>query len=185
MSDLNPEIKIAKSRGIDLPLIYIYLAGFMSKNKLEECTSWRKYLRNAFKNYKFDSEGNIVSFPVVFLDPFNGPEIETMDKEGITSSIPPNAIRHGDLLSCRTAHMAIFNFDNFGDKRQSIGTHHEYHDFRRDDKPRVVILPKHMQKLKEHPFIIDASWVVESKEEIVEKKIIQYFYKRMSGAIYE
>ncbi len=45
---LNPNIKLAKSKGIDLPLMYVYLAGFMSGAKLTETMKWRKYIRNSY-----------------------------------------------------------------------------------------------------------------------------------------
>ena len=50
--DKNPNVKFAESKGIDLPLLYVYLAGYMSGEKLKECTEWRLRIRDYFRNYE-------------------------------------------------------------------------------------------------------------------------------------
>ena len=45
---INPDVKFAASRGLDLPLFYIYVAGYMSGEKLKECNRLNslKYRKN-------------------------------------------------------------------------------------------------------------------------------------------
>ena len=182
---LNPNTKLAKSKGIDLPLMYCYTAGFMAGEVQEQCLSWRKKIIKYFRYYDKDENGNNVSFPVVILDAYNGPELETIDAKGLTSNIPPNAIRDGDYLSVKKADILIINLDNFGCDRFSWGTPTEmawaidlWHH------PTIVICPPHLSRMVKHPFVQRASWVVKSVDELLEQKCIQYFYKRMAGVIY-
>jgi hypothetical protein len=37
---------------------------------------------------------------------------------------------------------------------------------------------------KAHPFTSQASWIVSNIEELLEKRILETFYRRMAGAIY-
>ncbi|MCK9542115.1 MAG: hypothetical protein M0R03_08805 [Novosphingobium sp.] len=183
---LNPNTKITKSKGIDLPLMYIYTAGFMAGEVQEQCLEWRKKIIKHFKYYKKENETQWTSYPVVILDAYNGPEMDTIDAKGLTSNIPPNAIRDGDYLSVKKSDLLIINLDNYGCDRFSWGTPTEmawaidlWH------QPTIVICPKHLSAMLKHPFIQRASWVVESVDEMIEKKCVNYFYKRMAGVVYE
>jgi nucleoside 2-deoxyribosyltransferase len=183
----NPEIKLARSKGIDLPLFYIYLAGYMSGNKLQECTSWRKQIREHYKNYEFDPEyDQYVSFPAVFLDPFNGKEFQTISKDGVTSHIPGTAIRKSDRMSVKKAEIIIANMKTFGESRPMIGTHHEMAWAEEDKKPIILICEeKDMTLYKNHPFTCDCDYYFTEIKEVIDNKIIETYYKRIAGAIYE
>lgn len=109
---LNPSIKFAKSKGIDIPLMTWYLAGRISGEDIEKCIAWRKEIRNHYKNYEKEN-GEYVSYPFSFLDPLNSKEFESIDKQGLTSHISPNAIYDGDKLSVETAQGIIANMDDF------------------------------------------------------------------------
>ncbi|MEK6880096.1 MAG: hypothetical protein AABY22_10830 [Nanoarchaeota archaeon] len=61
---LNPDIKIAKSKGIDLPIMYVYLAGRIAGNCMDKCTEWRKQIRSHYENYK--TEKNICNICLGF-----------------------------------------------------------------------------------------------------------------------
>ena len=50
MTMFNPTTLLAKSKGIDLPIMYWYLAGYMSGEQLEKCMSWRKAVRKRFED---------------------------------------------------------------------------------------------------------------------------------------
>lgn len=207
----NPDIKYAKSKGVDLPLMYVYLAGYMSGEKLEECTSWRKKIREHYRNWekikkseiqKLEYDPNnssvcslmpymptyeeILVFPIAFLDPFNGKEINTIDKKGLTSSFPPNSIVHSDYMSVNKADMVIANLDTFGSERPSIGTHWELAWCWMMKKPFVLIVPEGQKEIyTKHPFTAQSSWILESVDELLEKGVLESFYKRIAGAIYE
>lgn len=187
MSNTNPNVKFAKSKGVDLPLFYCYLAGYMSGNKLEECTSWRKKIRNHYRNYEFDNDQNeTVSFPAVFLDPFNGKELKTISKDGVTSHIPGTAIRKSDRMSVKKADIIIANMKTFGETRPMIGTHHEVCWAEEEHKPIILICDeKDMRLYKDHPFTCDCDYYFTDIQEIIDNKIIETYYRRIAGAIYE
>lgn len=194
---LNKDIKFAKSKGIDLPLMKVYLAGYMAGNVDKQCKEWRLKIRNHYKNWKKETKwirGNFddikteytVSYPMCFLDPYNGPESKSIDPKGLTSNIPPNAIRDGDKLSVKHADVVVVNIDTFGQDRPTWGTPTEMAwAIDKYEHPVIVIVPKHMGDMTRHPFVGRASWIVENVDEMLDKKCLEYFYKRMSGAIYE
>ena len=55
--DKNPDKKFVKSEGIDLPIMYIYLAGRISGNCIDKCLQWRYDIINYYKNYKLVETG--------------------------------------------------------------------------------------------------------------------------------
>jgi hypothetical protein len=182
----NPNIKIAKSKGIDIPLFYIYVAGYMNKNKLKETTQWRLDIRNYFKNYEKDENGNWVSFPCVVLDPYNGKEFKTISADGVTSHIPPTAIRKADKMSVKKADIIIANMSTFGESRPMIGTHHEICWAMEDDKPIILICEeKDLYLYKNHPFTCDCDYYLTDYKQLFEQKIIETYYRRIAGSIYE
>jgi len=177
----NPNIEITPSRGIDLPIRYVYLAGYMSGEKLEETMAWRKRIRNYFRYW----DGTNKAFPYAFLDPYNGNEGKSIDQKGLTSHIPPKAIIDSDLLSVKHADIIVANLDTFGSDRPMVGTHWELAWAYLLQKPFILIVPKDKEETyKKHPFTAQASWIVTSVDELLEKKILEGFYRRMAGAIY-
>jgi len=183
----NPNVRFAKSKGIDLPLMYIYLAGFMAKDKLKECTEWRLNIRNHYRNWEYDHETEEqLAFPICILDPFNGKEIETISPKGVTSSIPPHAIRRGDKMSVVKADIIIANMNTFGCDRPMIGTHHELRWAGDMEKPRILIVSKKdLELYQNHPFTADCDYFFTSTEEMLEAEVVESFYKRIAGAVYE
>ena len=211
----NPKTKLAESKGIDLPIMYWYLAGYMSGEELEKCMNWRKQLRKKYEEYEYDEdEEEYVSFPFGFLDPFNGKEFESIDKKGLTSNIPANAIFDGDYLSVKTAHGIVANLDDFfldfletfdtrpptleeayeaidflidkmENKRDMVGTYFEICWAYKLEKPVILIVPKRkLEMARKHPFLQRASQIVISIDELIEKKVLETFYRRIAGAIY-
>lgn len=183
---INPNAHIARSRGVDLPLFYCYLAGYMSGNKLAECTGWRKQIREHYKNYEFNHEyDRYDSFPAVFLDPFNGKEFETISKDGVTSHIPGTAIRKSDRMSVMKADMIIANMKTFGESRPMIGTHHEMAWAEENHKPIILICEeKDIELYKNHPFTCDCDYYFNDIQQVIDNRIIETYYRRIAGAIY-
>ena len=135
-------------RVVDSPIMYVYLAGYMSGEKLKQCLAWRREIRKHYGNWK----GAGVPYPIAFLDPFNGAELETIDKKGLKSSVPYRAIVHGDLKSVEKAEILVVNLDTFGADRPSIGTFCEMAWAYYLKKPMIVIVDD-KSILKQHPFI--------------------------------
>lgn len=182
----NPDIKIAKSKGIDIPLLYVYVAGYMNKNKLKETTQWRLDIRNYFKFYEKNQQGMWTSFPCAVLDPYNGKEFNTISADGVTSHIPPTAIRKADKMSVNKANIVIANMNTFGETRPMIGTHHEISWALEADKPVIIVCSeKDLSLYKNHPFTCDCDYYLTDYKMLFEQKIIETYYRRIAGSIYE
>jgi nucleoside 2-deoxyribosyltransferase len=205
-------------------VLKIYLAGYMSGSCLDECLAWRKQIREHYGNWK----GAGLSYPVVFLDPFNGPELNSISKDGLKSEVPPKGILMGDYMSVKEADLIIVNWDTFGHLRPSIGTPAEMAWAWQLGKPIITIankakaeaslkvwneldpvikeelmtavekLPEELRvkviealsakigDMSEHPFIGGFTTIfVDSVEELLNSKHINYFYKRVNHANYE
>lgn len=154
----------------------IYLCGFINGEKIKECIAWRKQIRSYYLNKGWNK--------ILFLDPLNGDERETIDKEGLTSSVIPwKAIVHRDYNSVKNSDLIIANLDTFGATRPLTGSIYELAWAWREEIP-VIVISKDPMYVK-HPFIKDtASVIVESVDELLEKKYLPYFYKGQVQAIY-
>lgn len=161
----------------------VYLAGYMSGSCLYDCVKWRLEIRNHYENWK----GAGTPYPISFLDPFNGPELETIDAKGFKSSVPPQAIYDGDMMSVKDCDLVVANVSTFGQSRPMIGTFCEIGWCTAMQKPFIVIAPDEGAKeiAKNHPFLGRASAVYGSVDEFLNSKILNYFYKRVNGANYE
>lgn len=106
---LNPTKKIAKSKGVDLPILKVYLAGRICGEHIDKCLGWRKALINHYNDYKGTGE----AYPISFLCPLNSGESESVDKLGLKSHIPSNLIYDKDLLSVEHADVIIANMEDF------------------------------------------------------------------------
>lgn len=206
----NKDIKIAKSKGIDLPIMRVYLAGRISGDKITLCLNWRQDIINYYKNYK-----NRGAYPISFLCPLNSGEASSVDKQGLTSSIPPNLIYDKDLLSVRTADIVVANMDDFFeediqdelftekteyydykigfntlvgkilDRRENLGTIFEIAWAIYLQKPLILIVPERHRKIFEtHPFTKRASVIVSSVKELTDGKYLNLLYKSIASAIY-
>lgn len=210
---LNPNKKIAKSDGVDLPVLYIYLAGKIQGSCIDKCLAWRKEIIDYFSNYK-----NNGAYPVVFLDALNSKEADSIDKLGLTSALPPKFIYSKDMLSVKKADAIIANVEDYFEDgiedllgenfcldkefnfEESFFRLKEAIETRRSNwgticevswglwlqKPVILIAGSKKQKemLEKHPFMREASIIVESVQELLEKKWINIIYKSISSAIY-
>jgi hypothetical protein len=104
----NPDIKFAKSKGVDLPIMTVYLAGRIAGECIDKCLEWRHKIVDYYANYK----GKGV-YPIAFLDALNSKEADSIDKKGLTSSIPPNLIYDKDLLSVERADIIVAMMDDY------------------------------------------------------------------------
>ena len=104
----NPDIKIAKSKGIDLPILNVYLAGRIAGDVIDKCISWRRQIIIFYRNYK--GKG---AYPIAFIDPLNSGEADTIDEKGLQSNIPPNLIYDKDLLSVQNADVIVANMEDY------------------------------------------------------------------------
>lgn len=160
--------------------LFIYLAGYMSGNKLKNCIDWRYKLRKAYENYK-----NTLRYELEFLDPFNDYEINSLDSKGLTSSISSNAIFEGDLLSIRKADIIIANINTFNENRPMVGTFFELGYAKAFSKPYIIIANKKSIRLaKKHPFLNKAVDIYISVEELISSKILNFLFKRVNPANY-
>ncbi len=210
----NPKTKIAESSGIDIPILYCYLAGRIAGDCIDKCLAWRHKIVDYYKDYK--GRG---AYPIVFLDALNSKEADSIDKQGLTSAIPPNLIYQKDLLSVEKADIIIANMEDYFEvgiekdiigptfladwkisdwqdayfrlqkkilnRRENFGTICEFAIALYLQKPIILICPESRREIYEkHPFAKRASVIVTSVEELLEKKWINILYKSIAGATY-
>lgn len=104
----NPDIKFAKSKGVDLPIMTVYLAGRIAGECIDKCLEWRHKIVDYYANYKDKGV-----YPIAFLDALNSKEADSIDKKGLTSAIPPNLIYDKDLLSVERADVIVAMMDDY------------------------------------------------------------------------
>ncbi len=208
----NPDIKIAKSEGVDRPILTCYMAGRISGDNIELCLDWRKKIVKHYQTHK--GKG---AYPISFLCPLNSGEASSVDAKGLTSSIQPNLIYDKDLLSVKTADVIIANMEDFFEKgipllsqdyyeestkeeiadlyqnlyskvmnrRENIGTVMEVAWGLLLQKPIILIVPESRKKTFElHPFTRRASVIVSSVDELLNGKYLELLYKSIASAIY-
>ena len=206
----NPDKKYIYSDGVDLPSLYVYLAGRIAGECIDKCLEWRHKIINHYQDYN----GKGV-YPISFLDALNSKEADSIDKKGLTSSIPPNLIYDKDILSVEKADVVVAMMDDYMeeglhlnlsdedydedfawaykelrdkilDRRPNWGTDYEVSIAMYLHKPVILIAGNERQKamLEKHPFMKRASVIVGSVDELLEKKWLNILYKSISGAIY-
>ena len=104
----NPDIKFANSKGIDLPILTIYMAGKICGEHIDKCLNWQHTIVNTYRNY--NGKG---AYPVAFLSALNSKESDSVDKLGLTSTLDPSLIFLKDLLSIQKADALIANMDDY------------------------------------------------------------------------
>ncbi len=104
----NPDKKYIHSEGVDLPIMYVYLAGRIAGECIDKCLAWRHKIINHYADYK----GKGV-YPISFLDALNSKESDSIDKKGLTSAIPPNLIYDKDILSVERADVVVAMMDDY------------------------------------------------------------------------
>lgn len=152
----------------------VYLAGFISEKNMEECLGWRKKIREYYTSK---------DYPIIWLDPLNTDNLETISENGLKSSYSANTIIHKDYMSIMNSDLIVVNLDTFGNDRPLIGTIAELAWAWEHHKPILSITTD--ATYKEHPFIkYFTSEFVSSLDELIERKLIPYFYKGLVTARY-
>ena len=160
-------------------MMKIYLAGYIQGSVIEQCTSWRKKIREPYSNWK----GTGKSYPIVWLDPLNGEEFGEISPDGLKGVMPPHTIVHKDYKCVEICDLIIVNMDTFGQDRPLTGTICELAWGWQLHKPIIMITDE--DKYRIHPFLeYFASWIVSSVDEMLDKKIINQFYKAIHSAQY-
>lgn len=153
----------------------IYLAGYIHDKKLKECTEWRHKIVNHYRSQ---------AYPITWLDPLNGKNLGAIKEAGLSSQeITSKMILKGDIMSVEAANLVIANMDKFGETRDLTGTTCEVAIAGYLGKPIIMVStdPNYVN----HPFLKEfASVIVPTVEELIEKKYINYFYKRVHNALY-
>lgn len=155
----------------------VYLAGYIHGEVLDKCVAWRKQIRDFYEHYK----GN--RYPIDWLDPLNGKDLESISSDGLTSSCSSNVIVHRDYQSVIRADLIVANMDTFGQSRYPVGTISEIAWAWQKHIP-VIMITKENQ-FRGHPFMqLFVSEFVESVEELLNRKLINLFYKGWNSAEY-
>jgi len=157
----------------------VYLAGYIQGEVIEECTSWRKRIREFYDNWK----GTGKRYPICWLDPLNGEDFAEISPDGLKGVMPPNAIVHKDYTCVEKCDLIVVNMDTFGKKRPLTGTICELAWGWQMHKP-IVMITEEIQYIQ-HPFLAAfTSWVVPTVDELLNKKIINEFFKAWHTALY-
>jgi len=156
----------------------VYLAGYISGNKLLKCIEWRKQIREHYDNWKGTDR-----YPIEWLDPLNGQLLESINDTGLKSSIPETAFIHRDYKCVKDCDLLIANLDTFGETRPLTGTIYELAWAWLEHKPTIIITSE--SNYLKHPFITStASVIVKDIDELLSSKTINYFFKGSVSAIY-
>jgi nucleoside 2-deoxyribosyltransferase len=126
---LNPNKKIIQGDGVDIPIMYVYLAGRICGEHIDKCLAWRHQIVDYYKNYK----GKGV-YPISFLDALNSKESDSIDQKGLTSAIPPKLIFTKDILSVQKADVVVANMNDYMEEGINFWTHNVYTDLNRFSK---------------------------------------------------
>lgn len=159
------------------PLMKIYLAGYIAGSVIDECTSWRKKIREHYDTWPGGR------YPISCMDPLNGERFSEISSDGNKGVIPSHAIVHKDYRCVELADLVIANLNTFGQDRPMIGTFFElawaY------DKRKPIVLITDNESYINHPFLAyAASWIVSDVDTLLERKIINQFYKSFNSAEY-
>ena len=123
----NPDKKYIHSDGVDLPIMYVYLAGRIAGECIDKCLAWRHKIIDFYADYK----GKGV-YPISFLDALNSKESDSIDKKGLTSAIPPNLIYDKDILSVERADVVVAMMDDYMEEGLDFFSYPHY-DVRKDE----------------------------------------------------
>jgi hypothetical protein len=153
----------------------VYLAGFINGTKIVECTEWRKRIAQYYL---------LKGWEIIWLDPMNGKAVSTLTPDGLKTDIPGSALLDRDIKCVEEADLIIVNLNTFGETRAPTGTICELAIAGYLRKPVIVITDDFT--FKEHPFVQEfASVIVKSVDELLERKLVDYFYRGTVSARYE
>ena len=161
----------------------VYLAGYISGNKIKQCSAWRIKIREHYNKWLNKETTRIEPYPITWLEPLNGETFGVITDDGLKCDLPGKALVARDHKCVKIADLLIANTDTFGDKRPLTGTIYELAWAWTYKIPTIIITDN--KNYREHPFIQDtASIIVKSVDELLDKKYIDYFYKGLVSAEY-
>jgi hypothetical protein len=157
--------------------IKIYLCGYIGGPAvIDKCIAWRREIVDYYTNYKENK------YPIIWMDPLDGKNLNFLDKYGLRSNIPSHAIIHRDYQCVVRADLLIANMDTFGEERPLIGSVCEI-AWAWDKRIPVIMITENPMYI-EHPFTeYMASHIVKSVQDLIDKKIINYYHKGWSSHI--
>ena len=162
-------------------VVTVYLAGFIAGQEdiLKQCSEWRKKIVNHYENWK-----DQLDYPIIFLDPLNSKDYEKISIDGTEAEgIDPNAIIHRDYQCVLKSDIIIANLNTFGMSRVPFGTICECAWAFQQHKPIIIISDDPVYA--KHPFSrYFASVIVKDVDELLDRKILNYFYKGWNSAQY-
>jgi hypothetical protein len=164
-------------------ILYCYMAGIMLGGEAQKPTvDWRYKIRQHYANYK----GKGI-YEICFLDPWNGEVDAEVDLEGVTNNrVSANTIFQGDVAAIKKADLVVANFNQYGSSRPSVGTYFECGITLAYGKPLILIVPPdEKERWSKHPFTSQACAIFTSVDELLEAKILNWFYKRTNSAVYD
>jgi len=158
-------------------LMRVYLAGYIQGSVIEQCSAWRKKLREVYDNW------NGKPYAISWLDPLNGENFAEISPDGLKGAMPPHFIVHKDYKCVNDCDIVVVNMDTFGQDRPLTGTICEL--AWAWDKHKPIIMISNEDKYVQHPFLsYFTSWVVPSVDELIKQKIINQCYKSLHSAQY-
>jgi hypothetical protein len=159
--------------------VVVYLAGYINSRVIQDCVSWRKKIVDYYENWKGRED-----YPIIFLDPLNSKDYESITGDGtIATGIDSNAIIHRDYSSVMKADLIVANMDLFGQDRIPFGTISEL-AWAWDHKKSIVMITSD-EMYRNHPFSkYFASFIVNDVDELLNRKILNYFFKGWNSAQY-
>jgi len=155
----------------------VYLAGYIQGSVIEQCTIWRKKIREVYDNW------NGKPYPISWLDPLNGEKFDEISANGLKGVMPAHAIVHKDYKCVEKCDLVICNMDTFGQDRPLTGTICELAWAWQMHK--LIILITDNANYKFHPFLeYFSSWIVPDVDTLIKEKIINQIYKSIHSAQY-
>jgi hypothetical protein len=152
----------------------VYLAGQISGKYIQECAGWRIKIREHYMRK---------DWPIIFVDPLNGKEFAEITEGGLKSDVPAEAIFDRDKMSVQNADIVVVNLEAYDNSREPFGSHCELAWAGLLGKPIILITKE--QKYIQHPFVTRmVSWIVPDVETLLEKRILNYFFKGLNNADY-
>jgi nucleoside 2-deoxyribosyltransferase len=142
----------------------VYLAGYISGNKIKECIAWREKI---LKQYRLTRD-------IKFINPLSGHNMMDISKDGLTSDIPNKGIIYKDYKSVIESDLIIVNLDTFGEDRPLIGTVSELAWAWERKIPVIAFGGK--EYYSKHPFLQEFITIYSNKlQHILDEEYIDYF----------
>lgn len=208
----NPDKQYIKSSGIDRPIMYVYLAGRICGEHIDKCLAWRHRIINYYADYKgkgaypiafldalnskeSDSVDKLGLTSAIPPNLIYDKDILSVEKADVVVAMMDDYMEEGidNVLKCDKPKTTEEYEENYFqlrtkilERRQNWGTDYEVSIAMYLGKPVILVAGNKRQKamLEKHPFMSRASVIVESVDELLDKKWLNILYKSIAGATY-